>query len=97
MPASIEGLIKLRPVSMSGHTFLEYTTSFSNDVSAERIEDQKWKKLELFKSTRPSLLPERPVALSARRSCLRTSTRRSVFEVKRGGHSMQIRNMLNAL
>jgi len=50
VPASIEGLIKLRPVSMSGHTFLEYTTSFSNDVSAERIEDQKWKKLELFKS-----------------------------------------------
>jgi hypothetical protein len=45
---SIIGRFKFHPVTDENQTFLEWTTEYSNDVDANVIIDQKYKKLEFF-------------------------------------------------
>mmetsp|Transcript_23988 Transcript_23988/g.66649 ORF Transcript_23988/g.66649 Transcript_23988/m.66649 type:complete len:149 (+) Transcript_23988:298-744(+) len=52
---SIMGEIQLTAVTLSDETFVRWTTVYSNDVSLERIQDQKFKKLEFFKAAQDSL------------------------------------------
>eukprot|EP00873_Tetraselmis_striata_P038387 jgi/Tetstr1/458651/TSEL_045044.t1 len=47
---SITGEISLSAVTASDETFIRWTTEYSNDVTLERIQDQKFKKLEIFKA-----------------------------------------------
>mmetsp|Transcript_42546 Transcript_42546/g.100985 ORF Transcript_42546/g.100985 Transcript_42546/m.100985 type:complete len:100 (-) Transcript_42546:201-500(-) len=47
---SVEGEIQVLPVTASDQTFIKWTTVYSNDVSLERVQDQKFKKLEFFKA-----------------------------------------------
>ena len=45
---SITGSFRFRSVTDDHHTFLEWSTDYSNDVDAGVIQDQKFKKLEFF-------------------------------------------------
>ena len=45
---SLQAELKLLRVSDDNTTFLSWTTEFSNDVCAEIIQDQKYKKLDFF-------------------------------------------------
>jgi hypothetical protein len=45
---SIIGRFKFTPVTDENQTFLQWTTEYSNDVDANVIVDQKYKKLEFF-------------------------------------------------
>ena len=51
----LQGEIQLTAVTSSDETFIRWTTVYSNDVSLERIQDQKFKKLEFFKAAQESL------------------------------------------
>ena len=52
---SIQGEIKLRPVTDADQTFLEWTTEYSNDVDLQVIEDQKFKKRDFFKAVKSKI------------------------------------------
>jgi len=41
--------IRLRRITASSHTFVEWFTDFSSDATFEVIEDSKFKKLDAFK------------------------------------------------
>mmetsp|Transcript_2333 Transcript_2333/g.7092 ORF Transcript_2333/g.7092 Transcript_2333/m.7092 type:complete len:118 (+) Transcript_2333:167-520(+) len=41
--------IRVRRITASNETFVEWSTDFSSDASAEVIQDSKFKKLEAFK------------------------------------------------
>ena len=48
--SSIVNIVKFRSVSMTGETFVKWTTLFSNDVDANAIHDNKYKKQDFFKA-----------------------------------------------
>mmetsp|Transcript_18020 Transcript_18020/g.12963 ORF Transcript_18020/g.12963 Transcript_18020/m.12963 type:complete len:115 (+) Transcript_18020:204-548(+) len=52
---SIQGEIRLTAVTDVDQTFLQWTTEFSNDADAEIIQDQKFKKQDLFASFKKNL------------------------------------------
>jgi hypothetical protein len=43
-------------VTASEETFIRWTTEYSNDVTLERIQDQKFKKLEFFRAAKAALV-----------------------------------------
>ena len=45
---SMQSIITLRPITSTSHTFIEWSTDFSNDADANIIQDQHFKKLEFF-------------------------------------------------
>ena len=46
--SSLEGEISLLRVTDGNQTYLRWTTEYSNDADAEMIQDQKFKKMDLF-------------------------------------------------
>ena len=52
---SITGQFHFRQVTDDNSTFIEWTTDYSNDVDANVILDQKFKKLEFFKDLKNTL------------------------------------------
>ena len=52
---SVQGEIKLLSVTTDGHTFVSWTTEFSNDADLAVISDQKYKKQEFFKDAKSNL------------------------------------------
>ena len=48
--SSLQAEIKLLRVTDANSTFLAWTTEFSNDVCAQIIQDQKYKKLDFFQA-----------------------------------------------
>ena len=53
---SIVGRFKFHSVTDENQTFLEWTTEYSNDVDANVIYDQKFKKLEFFFELKKNLV-----------------------------------------
>ncbi|CAB9512996.1 Polyketide cyclase / dehydrase and lipid transport [Seminavis robusta] len=52
---SVQGEIKLLAVTTDDHTFVSWTTEFSNDADLTVISDQKYKKQEFFKDVKSNL------------------------------------------
>ena len=52
---STQHTISLKRVSASNHTFIEWEVRFSNDVSADIIEDSRFKRLEGFRDLAATL------------------------------------------
>ena len=53
---TINGEISLQRISTTEGTFIKWTTDFSNDVDAQIMEDQKFKKLDWFQDMQATLL-----------------------------------------
>ena len=47
--SSLNGIIRLKPVTFDNTVLIEWETEYSNDADANLIADQKYKKLENFK------------------------------------------------
>lgn len=52
---SVEGVIHMESVTDGDHTFLLWTTEYSNDADAQVMADQKYKKLDCFKEFKKNL------------------------------------------
>ena len=52
---SMQGEIKLAAVTTDNHTFVSWTSEFSNDADLAVISDNKFKKIEFFKDCKSSL------------------------------------------
>ena len=53
--SSVQGEIHLLAVTTNDHTFVSWTTEYSNDVDLTVIADQKYKKQEFFKDVKSNL------------------------------------------
>ena len=53
--SSLEGDIQLFAVTDGDQTFVRWSTDFSNDADAEMVQDQKYKKMDMFAEIKKNL------------------------------------------